>query len=54
MQYACTPSLVDVAFLILEILLLLFFFEVPFSTMNYNSPWSQQIELAQKIHASRG
>ena len=28
--------------------------KVSLPTMDYNSPWGQKIELAQKIHASRG
>ena len=41
MSSACTPILVGVTFLVLEILLLLKMAKIPFLTMDY-SPWSSK------------
>ena len=46
MSHACTPILVGVAFLVLEILLLSKMAKFPFLSMDY-SPWSSKILIDQ-------
>ena len=57
MSSACTPILVGIAYPVSEILLLSKMAKFPLLTMDYKSMVIKklnQLELAQKIHASRG